>query len=54
MKMKAAVLTACGLPRPFAKSKPIHVLEVDLEPPGEARCWSRWAAPGSAIPTCRW
>ena len=35
MKMKAAVLTACGLPRPFAKSKPIHILEVDLDPPGE-------------------
>src|SRR3954447_2704794 len=27
MKIKAAVLTRCGLPRPFAKSRPIHVLE---------------------------
>ena len=27
MKMKAAVLTVCGAPRPFAKSKPIHVVE---------------------------
>ena len=35
MKMKAAVLTVCGAPRPFAKSKPIHVVEVDLDPPGE-------------------
>jgi len=35
MKMKAAVLTACGAPRPFAKSKPIHVLDVELDPPGE-------------------
>jgi len=35
MKMKAAILTACGLPQPFAKSKPIQVAEVDLEPPGE-------------------
>ena len=35
MKMKAGVLTVCGAPRPFAKSKPIHVLEVDLDPPGE-------------------
>ena len=35
MKTKAAVLTACGLPRPFAKSKPIHILELDLDPPGE-------------------
>ena len=35
MKMKAGVLTVCGAPRPFAKSKPIHVLEVELDPPGE-------------------
>ena len=35
MKMKAGVLTVCGAPRPFAKSKPIHVLEVDLDPPGD-------------------
>ncbi len=35
MKMKAGVLTVCGAPRPFAKSKPIHVMEVDLDPPGE-------------------
>ena len=35
MKMKAAVLTVCGAPRPFAKSKPIQVVEVDLDPPGE-------------------
>ena len=35
MKIKAGVLTVCGAQRPFAKSKPIHVLEVDLDPPGE-------------------
>ena len=35
MKMKAGVLTVCGAQRPFAKSKPIHVVEVDLDPPGE-------------------
>jgi len=35
MKTKAAVLTQCGLPRPFATSKPIHILELDLDPPGE-------------------
>jgi len=35
MKMKAGVLTTCGAARPFAKSKPIQVLEVDLDPPGE-------------------
>jgi len=35
MKMKAGVLTTCGAPRPFARSKPIQVVEVDLDPPGE-------------------
>ncbi len=35
MKMKAGVLTTCGAQRPFAKSKPIQVVEVDLDPPGE-------------------
>src|SRR5215207_10184274 len=35
MKTKAAVLTVCGAPRPFAKSKPIQIAELDLDPPGE-------------------
>src|ERR1044071_1059408 len=35
MKPKAAVLTVCGAPRPFAKSKPIQIAELDLDPPGE-------------------
>jgi alcohol dehydrogenase len=35
MKMKAAILTACGLPQPFARSQPIRVEEVELDPPGE-------------------
>jgi alcohol dehydrogenase len=35
MKMKAAILTTCSAPQPFAKSRPLHVEEVDLDPPGE-------------------
>ncbi len=35
MKMKAAVLTTCSAPQPFAVSKPLIVAEVDLDPPGE-------------------
>ena len=31
MKMKAAVLTVCGAPRPFAKSKPIQIAELVIE-----------------------
>ncbi|MSO75596.1 MAG: alcohol dehydrogenase [Alphaproteobacteria bacterium] len=35
MKMKAAVLTVCGAPQPWALSQPIKIQEVDLDPPGE-------------------
>ncbi len=35
MKMKAAILTTCSAPQPFAKSKPLRIEEVDLDPPGE-------------------
>jgi alcohol dehydrogenase len=35
MKTKAGVLMQCGAPRPFARSKPIQIVELDLDPPGE-------------------
>ncbi len=53
MKMKAGVLTVCGAPRPFAKSKPIHVVEVDLDPPGEGEVLVKVGGGGLCIPTCR-
>jgi alcohol dehydrogenase len=34
MKIKAAVLHEMGLPRPYAKSRPLRVEELDLAPPG--------------------
>jgi alcohol dehydrogenase len=34
MQMKAAVLRAQGLPRPYADSKPMTIETVDLDPPG--------------------
>ena len=34
MKMKAAVLHAQGLPKPYAESTPYVIEEVDLEGPG--------------------
>lgn len=34
MKMKAAILREIAPPRPFAVSKPIHIEEVELDPPG--------------------
>ena len=33
MKIKAAVLRQSGLPRPYSKSKPLSVEEVDIDPP---------------------
>ncbi|HJQ59279.1 MAG TPA: alcohol dehydrogenase catalytic domain-containing protein [Vineibacter sp.] len=35
MKMRAAILTTCSAPQPFAKSKPLSIEEVELDPPGE-------------------
>jgi alcohol dehydrogenase len=34
MKIKAAVLHEMGLPRPYAKSRPLRIEELDLTPPG--------------------
>ena len=34
IKSRAAVLFDMGLPRPFSKSKPIKVIDIDLDPPG--------------------
>ena len=33
MKIKAAVLHQSGLPRPFAKSRPLSIEEIELDPP---------------------
>src|SRR5690242_12001735 len=34
MKIRAALLTQMGLPRPYATSKPLKIVELDLDPPG--------------------
>src|SRR5919112_2042492 len=34
MKVKAAVLHEMGLPRPYADSRPLHIEDVELAPPG--------------------
>ena len=34
IKSRAAVLFDMGLPRPFSKSKPIKVIDIDIDPPG--------------------
>ena len=35
MKIRAAVLRACGLPAPYAESRPLAIEEVSLEGPGD-------------------
>ncbi len=34
MPIRAAVLQASGLPAPYAQSRPLQILEVELDPPG--------------------
>ena len=46
MKTRAAVLSAMGLPRPYADSHPLEIVELELDPPGpgEVRIRMRAAA----------
>ena len=34
MKIRAAVLTAMATPKPYEVSKPVEIVELDLDPPG--------------------
>ena len=46
MKMRAAVLEAMGLPAPYAQSRPLKILEVELDPPGPGEVLVRVQAAG--------
>lgn len=46
MKIKAAVLRAMGAPAPYAKSKPLSIEDVELDPPGPGEVLVRVAAAG--------
>ena len=46
MKTRAAVLRDIGLPRPYAQSMPLHVIELDLDPPGPGEVLVRMRAAG--------
>lgn len=35
MKIRAAVLQSIGLPRPYQQSQPLHIEELELDPPGD-------------------
>src|SRR5688572_20428194 len=34
MKIRAALLQQMGLPRPYAQSQPLRIVELELDPPG--------------------
>src|SRR5216684_614030 len=46
MKIRAAVLNAMGAERPYAKSKPLSIEEVELAPPGPGEILVRMGAAG--------
>ena len=46
MRMKAAILFEQGLPRPYAKSRPMVVEEVEIDPPGPGEIMIEVAAAG--------
>jgi alcohol dehydrogenase len=46
MKIRAAVLEAMGLPAPYAQSRPLKIMEVELDPPGPGEVRVRVQAAG--------
>jgi alcohol dehydrogenase len=46
LKTRAAVLNQMGLPRPYAQSRPLQIVEMDLDPPGPREVLVRMRAAG--------
>jgi alcohol dehydrogenase len=46
MKTRAAVLSEMSLPRPYAQSQPLQIVEVELDPPGPTEVLVRMRAAG--------
>jgi alcohol dehydrogenase len=46
MRIQAAVLRQAGLPPPYAQSKPLEIMELDLSPPGRGEVLVKMAAAG--------
>ena len=46
MKIRAAVLSETGLPQPYAQSRPLHLEELELAPPGPGEVLVRIRAAG--------
>jgi hypothetical protein len=46
MRIQAAVLRQPGLPPPYAESKPLEIMDLDLSPPGRGEVQVKMAAAG--------
>jgi alcohol dehydrogenase len=46
LKARAAILTAVGVPQPYAQSRPLQVCDVELAPPGDGEVLVRVRAAG--------
>jgi alcohol dehydrogenase len=46
MKMRAALLTRMGVPTPYAESRPLEIVQLDLAPPGPGEVLLRVRAAG--------
>ena len=46
MKVRSAVLREMGAERPYARTRPLEVMEIDLDPPGPGELLVRVAAAG--------
>ncbi len=46
MKIRAAVLDRMGAEAPYAKSKPLRIMELDLDPPGRTEVLVKIKAAG--------
>jgi hypothetical protein len=53
MKIRAAVLEAMNAAPPYAESRPLRIQEVELDPPGPAKCSSGSQPPDCATRTFR-
>ena len=54
MKVRGAVLREMGRPRPYAESRPLEIVELELDAAGPRRAARpRAARPACATPTCR-
>src|SRR5918999_2993253 len=46
VKIKAAMLSQMGLPRPYAQTRPLEIAELELDPPGPREVLVRMRAAG--------